>query len=267
MYKGQKSVRGGIEDFLCPFENFYLTCGPNESPQHMGTMAIDVRGSASGVREAYFAPATSVCIWAIPSNGQAMWRTVDNVRTSDGSITYVTYVTCHDDVDFNAYEGLTIPQGEKIANMGRAGNTTGVHTHFEGAKGYLGKGDWHQNQYGNWCFANETDPENLWFMDNTNILNGIGDWKYLSNVPVSDAKFINLPPSIEERNIYDVNTKNKLDYTLKPAKFGGLTYQVLEFVDDRYYAKIQTNDFGEVLVRITDMTPITNIPQYEHGNY
>lgn len=264
MYRGQKSVRGGIEDFLCPFTDLYMTCGPNEGQYHKGTMAMDVRGAEAGVRYDVYAPATSVCIWTIPSNGQAMWRTVDNVRTSDGSITYVTYVTCHDDVDFNAYEGLTIPQGEKIANMGRAGNTTGVHTHFEGAKGYLGKGDWHQNQYGNWCFANETDPENLWFMDNTNILNGIGAWKYLKDVPVSDAKFINIPPSIEERNVYKIDTKEQFA-TLKPAKFGGLTYKI--YSRDGEFAEIETRDFGNCYVKVTDMTPITDTPQYEHGNY
>lgn len=187
MIKGQKSVRGGIEDFLCPFTDMFMTCGANESKYHMGTMAVDVRGVIAGVRYDVYAPATSKAIWVIPSNGQVMWQTVEPVRTSDGDISYVTYVTCHDDVDFNAYEGMVISQGEKIANMGRAGDTTGVHTHFEAAKGQLGRGDWKQNKYGNWSFANETDVEDLWFMDNTNIINGIGNWKYLKDVEVGEA--------------------------------------------------------------------------------
>lgn len=268
MYAGQKSVRGGIEDFLCPFTDLYMTCGPNEGKYHKGTMAMDVRGAEAGVRDDVYAPGTSVCIWVIPSNGQAMWQTVEPVRTSDNSITYVTYVTCHDDVDFNAYEGMVVPQGNKIANMGRAGNTTGVHTHIECAKGKLGKSDWHQNQYGNWCFANETDPENLWFMDDTNILNGIGDWKYLKDVPVHQDNYINIPPEIEERYIYDVNTKERLEKTLKPAKFGGLTYKIYNIIEDgNKYAEIETCDYGRVLVRATDKTPITETPTYEHGNY
>jgi hypothetical protein len=269
MQKGQKSVRDGIEDFLCPFTDMYITCGPNEGEFHKGTMAIDVRGLEPGVRYDVYAPATSVCVWALKSNGQAMWQTVEPVRCSDGTIGYVTYVTCHDDVDFNAYEGMIIPQGDKIANMGRAGNTTGVHTHFEGAKGKLGYYDWHKNSYGNWCFDNETDPEDLWFMDNTNIISGVGDWKYLKDVPVTKENYLNLPPElIEERNIYDINTKNKLNETLKVKKFGGLSYKIYNIIeDDCKYAEIETCDYGRVLVKVTNSTPITETPTYEHGNY
>lgn len=264
MFKGQKSVRGGIEDFLCPFTDFYLTCGPNESKYHMGIMAIDVRGAESGVRYPYYAPVTSKCIRTYPESGQVMWQSVNDVRCSNGYVGKVTYMTVHDDT-MDAYKNLIVPQGNQLGNMGTKGNASGVHCHIECSQS--DDTSWFKNSYGNYMFNYEVDPEDVFFMDNTNIINGIGNWKYLSNVPVSDAKFINLPPSIEERNIYDVNTKNKLDYSLKPAKFGGLTYQVLEFIDDRYYAKIQTNDYGEVLVRVTDKTPITDTPQYEHGNY
>ena len=70
---------------------------------------------------------------------------------------------------------------------------------------------------------------------------------------------------------YIVNRKKlfskKNKQTLKVKKFGGLTYKILSFVDDGYYAEIQTVDFGKVLVRVTDATPITNVPMYEHGNY
>ena len=84
MIRGQKSVRNGIEDFLCPFENFYLTCGPGESKFHKGLMAIDVRGAQSGLREPYFAPATSKCIKTYPVSGQVMWQTTNKVRCSNG---------------------------------------------------------------------------------------------------------------------------------------------------------------------------------------
>ena len=79
-------------------------------------------------------------------------------------------------------------------------------------------------------------------------------------------QYINIPPSIEERNVYDKNTK-KLIATIKPKKFGGLTYRIYNLVDNGYYAEIETLDYGRCLVRITDMTPITNKPLYEHGNY
>ena len=85
--------------------------------------------------------------------------------------------------------------------------------------------------------------------------------------PTPTTKYINLPEWIDERNIYDVNTKQKLDNTLKPKKFGGLSYKVYSFIDNGYYAEIQTVDYGRVLVRVTDSTPITDAPQYSHGNY
>ena len=121
MYKGQKSIRGGIEDFLCPFTDFYLTCGPNESKYHMGIMAIDVRGAESGIRYAYYAPATSKCIRTYPVSGQVMWQTVNPVRCSNGYVGIVTYMTVHDDT-MDAYPGLVVPQGNQLGNMGTKGN-------------------------------------------------------------------------------------------------------------------------------------------------
>lgn len=263
MYKGQKSIRGGIEDFLCPFTDFYLTCGPNESQEHMGTKAIDVRGAEAGVRYPYYAPATSKCIKTYPSSGQVMWQTTNPVRCPNGYVGIVTYMTVHDDT-MDAYSGLIIPQGYQLGNMGTKGNATGVHCHIEFSQS--DDTSWFKNGYGNYMFNYEVEDENVCFMDNTNILNGIANWKYTSDLPVPDNKFINIPPSIEERNIYSVDTKQQFA-TIKPAKFGGLSYKIYDILDDGYYAKIETCDYGACLVRITDMTPITNTPQYIHGNY
>lgn len=79
-------------------------------------------------------------------------------------------------------------------------------------------------------------------------------------------KYINIPPSIEARNIYNINTKKQFA-TIKPKKFGGLSYKILAYVEGKTYAEIETHDYGKVLVKITDMTPITNTPQYSHGNF
>lgn len=76
--------------------------------------------------------------------------------------------------------------------------------------------------------------------------------------------YINIPDWIEERNIYDVNTK-EIKAQIKPRKFGGLTYKVLQI--DGEFAKIKTVDFGESLVRITEATTISNHPFYESGCY
>lgn len=184
MYKGEKSVRAGIEDFMCPFTDMYLTCGPNESSYHMGTMAIDVRGKEPGIRYSYYAPATVKCIKTYKESGQVIWQTVNNVRCSNGYIGKVTFCTCHDD-SMDAYAGLIVPQGNQLGNMGTKGNATGVHCHIECSQS--ADTSWIKNSYGNWCFKTEVDPEDVFFMDNTNIINGLGSWKYLKDVQVGEA--------------------------------------------------------------------------------
>lgn len=184
MYKGEKSVRAGIEDFMCPFTDMYLTCGPNESSYHMGTMAIDVRGEKPGIRYSYYAPATVKCIKTYKESGQVMWQTVNDVRCSNGYIGKVTFMTCHDD-SMDAYAGLIVPQGNQLGNMGTKGNATGVHCHIECSQS--ADTSWIKNSYGNWCFKTEVDPEDVFFMNNTNIINGLGSWKYLKDVQVGEA--------------------------------------------------------------------------------
>ena len=272
MIKGQKSVRGGIEDFLCPFENFYLTCGPNESKYHKGIQAIDVRGSKAGAREAYYAPATSKCIKIYPSSGQAMWQTVNNVRCSNGYIGKVTYMTVHDD-SFDAYVGLVVPQGNQLGNMGTKGNATGVHCHIEFSQS--ADTTWTKNSYGNYMFNNEVDPENVFFMDGTKILNGIGAWKNLKDVPVnseptqSGKNYVNLPPTISKWNFYDINVapvKANAKGTLNPQKFGGLSYYVYEYRDNGTTAVIETVQFGKVKIYIKDTCATITVGSYKYQN-
>ena len=82
----------------------------------------------------------------------------------------------------------------------------------------------------------------------------------LKDIPM----YINIPDSIEERNVYKVDTKEQFT-TIKPKKFGGLTYRIIEYVDE--FAKIKTVNFGECLIKITKTTTITNYPVYESGCY
>lgn len=190
MKKGDKSIRGGIQDFLCPFTDMYITQGSNMGT-HRGTMANDVRGAYPGVKYPYYAPCDCKLIWCDKSNGQGMWQSLNKVRFANGNIDYATFVTAHDET-FNAQVGQVVRQGEQIDNMGsKAGNggiSTGVHGHIEVAQHLYNINDWKQNKYGIWCFPNETDTDDCYFVDNTNIIYGMGgNWKYLSQVPVNDA--------------------------------------------------------------------------------
>ena len=263
MYKDQKSVRNGIEDFLCPFTDMYITQGSNMKPSHMGIMANDVRGKQSGVRYPYYAPCTCKCVKTYPSSGQVMWQSTNKVRFANGRVDYATFMTVHDDT-MDAKVGQIVSQGSQLGNMGTKGNATGVHCHIEVSQS--ADTSWIKNQYGIYHFNNEYDLDECYFVDGTNILNGMGgNWKTIDKVPVNSNEYINIPESIEERNIYKIDTKEQFT-TIKPKKFGGLSYKILSFQEGKTYAEIETHDYGKVLIKITDMTPITNTPKYSHGN-
>ena len=100
--------------------------------------------------------------------------------------------------------------------------------------------------------------DNQWIASND-------EWTTIYPAEVHQNDYINLPDWIDERNIYDINTKQLLPYTLKPAKFNGLSYLVYSYVDE--FAEIETKDYGRVLVKVTGATPITHEPQYKNGNY
>lgn len=261
MIKGQKSVRGGIQDFLCPFTDMYITQGSNSNYSHKGIMANDVRGLQPGVRYPYYAPCDMVCKAVYKESGQSMWQSVNKVRFANGKIDYATVMVAHSDSQ-DCYVGQRISQGDQWDNMGTKGHATGVHCHIQTEQG--NDTAWYKNKYGIYQFNNEVDLDDMYFVDNTNIIYGMGgSWKHLADVPVSTDKYINIPPTIEERNIYDMNKQQFA--TIKPKKFGGLSYKI--YSRDGEFVEIQTVDYGRCYVKATDMTPITDTPTYEHGNY
>lgn len=274
MIKGQKSVRGGIEDFLCPFTDMYITQGSNSSFSHKGIMANDVRGVQSGIRYPYYAPCTCKCVKIYPESGQVMWQSLNKVRFANGRIDYATFMTAHDDT-MDAKVGMIVPQGNQLGNMGTKGNATGVHCHIEISQS--ADTSWTKNQYENYHFNNEYDTDDCYFVDNTNILKGMGgNWKTTDKVPVQQPSagknYVNLPPIISKWAVYDINVapvKANAKGYLNPQKFGGLTYYVYEYRDGNTTAVIQTQNFGKVKIYIKDTCASITIdnPTYEHGEY
>ena len=182
MYAGQKSVRNGIEDFLCPFTIMNITQGANGALSHRGTMANDVAGS--GGRDAYYAPCTSRCLRLYPDSGQSMWQSLYPVRFANGNINTATYMVAHDNTQ-NCYVGQVVNQGDPLGAMGDKGYATGIHCHIEIEQG--SDTTWRKNEYGIWCFNNEVDTDDCYFVDNTQIINGMGgNWKVTSDVLVNE---------------------------------------------------------------------------------
>lgn len=206
MYKGQKSVRGGIEDFLCPFTDMYITQGSNGKLSHRGIMANDIRGKVSGVRYPYYAPCTSKCLKIYPESGQSMWQSINKVRFANGRIDYATYMIAHDnDMTRYNYVGKTINQGDYLGSMGDKGNATGVHCHIQVSQS--SDTSWYKNKYGNYTFNNEYDLDSCYFTDYTNIIKGNGG----DFITTGDVPIITLPGGEAVDQILHVGSKVKFD--------------------------------------------------------
>lgn len=204
MKANQTSTRAGIEDFLCCFTSMYITQGSNGEYSHKGTMANDVRGKKAGYKYPYYAPCTVKCIKTYPESGQVMWQSVNKVRFANGRIDYATFMTAHDDT-MDAVAGKTVVnQGSQLGNMGTKGNATGVHCHIQISQSKTTS--WTKNKYGIYQFPNEYDTDACYFMDGTEILNGMGgNWKYLKDVPVEEPK-----PAVDEDKVKIQELENKI---------------------------------------------------------
>lgn len=275
MYKGQKSVRGGVEDFLCPFTDMNITQGSNSAFSHKGIMANDVIGIQSGVRYPYYAPCTCKCIRTYSDSGQVMWQSINPVRFANGRIDYATFMTVHDNT-MDARIGQVVEQGNQLGNMGNKGHATGVHCHIEVSQS--NDTSWTKNQFGNWHFNNEYDLDDCYFIDNTNIINGRGgNWRTTNQVPVKQPvqtgkNYVNLPPDISKWNFYAINSvpvKINARGSLNPQKFGGLSYYVYEYRDNGNTAVIQTQSFGKVKIWIKNTCATITIDSHKYncGNF
>ncbi len=268
MKKGDTSRRDGIQDVLCPFTDWYCTQGANDSYSHKGSEANDVRGLRAGIRYPYYAPVDVRCVHINRAYAFVWWQSVEKVRLADGTIDYVTFLCGHDNT-INCYIGQMIKQGVQIGNMGNAGNATGVHCHIEVGRGK--QDTWVKNQCGEYCIQNQIPLENVFFMNNTNILLGIADWKYLDDIKISSVEenkwYLNLSEHADTWRIYDLGVQpvaKNAKGMLKPSHFGGLSYTILGYEDYGTTAIIDTREFGRVKIFIQHkLASITNHPIYE----
>lgn len=253
MIKGQTSVRNGIEDFLCPFTDMYITQGSNSAYSHKGIMANDVRGKQSGVRYPYYAPCTCRALKKYNVTGQVMWQSVNKVRFANGRIDYATFMTAHDEtVDVKL--GQVVKQGNQLGNMGRKGfsNMTGVHCHIEVSQS--ADTSWIPNKDVNYHFNNEYDLDDCYFVDNTNILNGLGgNWRTTDKVPVKENSSSNPDQILYKGSKVKFNGVFKVDILKSPlstnlfgcSKLTGCSYNLYKNEKVKSYHWLPTAPFVE----------------------
>jgi len=256
MQKNQTSRRGGIQDFLCPFTDMCITQGSNMG-SHRGTGANDVRGAYAGVKYPYYAPCDCKLIWCDRANGQGMWQSLEKVRFANGNIDYATFVTAHDNT-FDAIPGQIVHQGEQLGNMGdKAGNggyVTGVHCHIEIAQHQYGLSNWQKNQYGIYCFPDETDTDGCYFVDGTNIINGFGgDWKYLSQIPVQEQgepadQILHVGSKVRFDGVFKADIIKRGTNLFGNTKLTGVSYRTYFNEQAKNYHWIPLDDWTEVSI-------------------
>lgn len=266
MKKGQKSVRGGIEDFLFPMETVKITQGDNVGT-HKGTYAIDLAGVDTGKDLAYF-PFTAKCVAVDSKNGNAVvWESTNPVRFADGSIDIARLMVIHDNSLSGISVGVVYPQGVQMAQEGTAGQATGNHLHIEVGKGKHNGTMYAKNSYGVYHMPNNMPIEKACFIDDTQILTPGDPWVMLADVPVNEGvtppvengKTLTLLPTnangeaVTSWRVYDVSTgveKAKLN----PSQYGGLVYPIEADLGGGWY-QITTDMFGTVKIYAGAETP------------
>lgn len=173
MKPGKKYVGSdNIPYAMYPNPVMNITQSINGSYSHRGTNAIDDAQSNTGISNGY-APCDMVCVATDYVNGNAMfWQSVGPVRTRSHGVTTIYMMVIHDNTA-NAYVGMKIKQGQQLFSEGTAGNATGNHNHIEVAVGQF-RGMYVLNGYGVYMMPGNINPAEVFFVDDTQIINGGG---------------------------------------------------------------------------------------------
>lgn len=169
----------GVQYAMYPNPVMNITQSINGSYSHMGTNAIDDAQADTGISNGY-APADMICVATDYVNGNAMfWQSQRKVRTRKYGDCIISMMVIHDNTA-NAYVGMKIPQGSQLFSEGTMGKATGNHNHIEVAPVAFTR-MYVLNSRGIYMMPNNVNPADIFFVDDTRIINGGGlNWAKIS---------------------------------------------------------------------------------------
>lgn len=195
----------GVQYAMYPNPVMNITQSINGSYSHMGTNAIDDAQQDTGISNGY-APCDMVCVATDYVNGNAMfWQSQRKVRTRKYGDCIISMMVIHDNTA-NAYVGMKIPQGSQLFSEGTMGMATGNHNHIEVAPCAFTR-MYVLNSSGVYMMPNNVNPADIFFVDDTRIINGGGlNW---AKIPTSNNTNSNVVSfdEMEEEN-WAVRFKN-----------------------------------------------------------
>ena len=210
MTAGQRLVADdGYEVLLFPLEYMYISQGEGGSTSHEGTLNIDFIGWDSNGRVydcPMYAPCSLKCVAILSAqNNGRVYQSLNKVHTPNG-LQYICFILMHDENPPAVNDTFT--QGQLFAHTGNYGQSTGDHTHINGADGaYVG---WHTT-FGHLQLDNTTHLYDLFYINDTVIIQDYGyNWKEYQggNIPSNykhHFKFVLYAEKLRKKH----NLKNK----------------------------------------------------------
>lgn len=188
MQPNKKYVRSdGVQYAMYPNPIMNITQSINGGYSHRGTNAIDDAQQNSGISNGY-APCDMVCVATDYVNGNAMfWQSQRPVVTRKYGVCTICIMVIHDN-SANAYVGMKIPQGTQLFSEGTAGHATGNHNHIE-VKVSPFTQMYVLNGYGVYMMPGNVNPADVFFVDDTQIINGGGlDWAKIPSESIQPSE-------------------------------------------------------------------------------
>lgn len=191
MKQGQRLTENGHDVALFPMEVINVTTTPNESnTTHDGTLNIDLAGIDTGKSNMLAPFSMKVAKNNNTSNHEIVWWSTDLVKCADGSLSYLSMRTLHDDDVSDLTVGRSFMQGEICSQEGNTGQSHGNHIHLCVAKGHTTQVSVKASGYRELVGA--VDPRNVFFINDT-IIKNLREMKFETYVePVSYAPMVDI---------------------------------------------------------------------------